>query len=182
MTRMIRAALVVGLVSGGQIHASLAAQEPEVVDRKSHIKLPIEAARVMETVLARVRLRLESAECAAVFNDFADRDGRSLATVLSAAGRTPSTFLDLLYFVDATMSARCRGSQIHIAFTIPRSRVIYVCSSRFVAYFSQDTTVGEVLVIHELLHALGLGENPPHTEAITDRVATRCAQASPIER
>ena len=136
----------------------------------------------METVLARARLRLESAECAALFSDFADKGGRSLATVLSSAGRHPSTFLDLLYFVDATLSARCRGNQIHIAFTIPRSRVIYVCSSRFVVYFSQDTTVGEDLVIHELLHALGLGENPPASETITNRVAARCAQAFPLER
>ena len=71
MARMMPAALVVGLVSGGQHHTSLAAQDPGVADRKSHIQLPTKAARVMETVLARARLRLESAPSAAVFSDFA---------------------------------------------------------------------------------------------------------------
>jgi hypothetical protein len=78
MARMMPAVLVVGVVSGGQIHASLPAQDPGVADRKSHIQLPTKAARVMETVLARVRLRLDSAECAAVFSDFAAKGGRSL--------------------------------------------------------------------------------------------------------
>jgi hypothetical protein len=31
-----------------------------------------------------------------------------------------------------------------------------------------------VLLIHELLHAIGLGENPPASEAITARVVARC--------
>jgi hypothetical protein len=33
----------------------------------------------------------------------------------------------------------------------------------------------EMIVIHELLHVLGLGENPPTSEAITARVVARCS-------
>jgi hypothetical protein len=32
----------------------------------------------------------------------------------------------------------------------------------------------EILLIHEFLHTLGLGENPPTSDAITQRVAVRC--------
>jgi hypothetical protein len=30
------------------------------------------------------------------------------------------------------------------------------------------------LLIHEMMHTLGLGENPPNAEAITARVLERC--------
>ena len=33
---------------------------------------------------------------------------------------------------------------------------------------------GEILLIHELLHSLGLGENPPTSAQITNTVMARC--------
>jgi len=32
----------------------------------------------------------------------------------------------------------------------------------------------ELLLIHEILHTLGLGENPPSTDAIIRQVTIRC--------
>ena len=37
-----------------------------------------------------------------------------------------------------------------------------------------DPTWAEVVVIHEALHTLGLGENPPSSAEISIRVAARC--------
>lgn len=54
-------------------------------------------------------------------------------------------------------------------------RVIYVCGTRFAERFARKTEGGEILLIHELLHTLGLGENPPTTEEITRQVRARCA-------
>jgi hypothetical protein len=34
--------------------------------------------------------------------------------------------------------------------------------------------LAEAMVIHEMLHTLGLGENPPSTFEITERVRQRC--------
>ena len=34
----------------------------------------------------------------------------------------------------------------------------------------------EIIVLHEALHTLGLGENPPLSAVITDRVAARCGR------
>jgi hypothetical protein len=38
----------------------------------------------------------------------------------------------------------------------------------------QNRRTTEIIVIHEFLHTLGLGENPPTSQAITQRVAIRC--------
>jgi hypothetical protein len=38
----------------------------------------------------------------------------------------------------------------------------------------ENPTLAEAMVIHEMLHTLGLGENPPTTFEITDRVMARC--------
>jgi len=35
-------------------------------------------------------------------------------------------------------------------------------------------TVAEAVIIHETLHSLGLGENPPTSDEITRRVFSRC--------
>ena len=53
-------------------------------------------------------------------------------------------------------------------------REIHVCAKKFARQFSRRTAGGEILVIHELLHSLGLGENPPTSAQITDRVRLRC--------
>jgi hypothetical protein len=37
----------------------------------------------------------------------------------------------------------------------------------------------QMVVIHEVLHTLGLGENPPSSDQITRRVDLRCRRPSP---
>ena len=38
-----------------------------------------------------------------------------------------------------------------------------------------DLLTSEVVIIHELLHALGLGENPPTESGITHQIFARCS-------
>jgi hypothetical protein len=38
----------------------------------------------------------------------------------------------------------------------------------------------EALLIHEMLHSLGLGENPPTSHQITARVRARCDGRGPL--
>jgi hypothetical protein len=38
----------------------------------------------------------------------------------------------------------------------------------------RDSSTSEILIIHEVLHTLGLGENPPPSADITARVMARC--------
>jgi hypothetical protein len=39
---------------------------------------------------------------------------------------------------------------------------------------SRASVTAEIILIHEFLHTLGLGENPPTSDAITARVSIRC--------
>ena len=79
-----------------------------------------------------------------------------------------------MYFVEGDSSNQCRAEEMTAAFTAPGNRVIYVCGTRFADLFARKTTGGEILMIHELLHALGLGENPPTSAHITYSVLSRC--------
>jgi len=41
--------------------------------------------------------------------------------------------------------------------------------------FAKNRELAELIVIHEFLHSLGLGENPQTSVEITARVKARCA-------
>jgi hypothetical protein len=50
---------------------------------------------------------------------------------------------------------------------------VLVCPS-FPKTVDRERVTAEVYVIHEMLHTLGLGENPPSSREITRRVNGRC--------
>jgi len=60
------------------------------------------------------------------------------------------------------------------------SRVIYLCP-RFAEMEWKDPRYAEAIVIHEMLHSLGLGENPPSSWEITTKVLKSCAERPRIE-
>jgi hypothetical protein len=140
-----------------------------------HILLDGRARMAMEAALEGARARLSRPRCEKVFADFLDQDGRLLSENLRLAGLTAAEHLAALYFVEAD-ERRCRADEATTAFTTPGSRVIHVCAARFAGRFALKTRDGELLVIHELLHALGLGENPPRSSDITARVRGRCGK------
>ena len=53
-------------------------------------------------------------------------------------------------------------------------RAIKLCTRQFRLGSPLDGAVGELVIIHELLHALGLGENPPTSHEIVALVWRRC--------
>jgi hypothetical protein len=128
----------------------------------------------VERAVAGARRRLTNPGCQAVLNDFVDGDKHKLTERVTSTGRRAAEYLDDLYFVEGNVSAACLKDRTRLAFTSPGSRVIYMCDSRFVPYASRNATGADLLVIHEFLHALGLGENPPTSVDITDRVRARC--------
>jgi hypothetical protein len=114
--------------------------------------------------------RLARPSCQDVFSDFTDETGRSLSAKLLASGRSPADAFRLLRFVDGHRAPQC-GWGARLAFTQTGSQVIYICSLHF---RDRHRTTAEIILIHELLHTLGLGENPPTSDEITERVAARC--------
>jgi hypothetical protein len=118
--------------------------------------------------------RLADPGCQAVLSDFSLPSGRSLQEVLDAQGQTGQSFLRLLLFYDGTDVPRCRKPGV-LAFTQPGSRVIYICGAWFREAFELNPAKVEAVIIHEALHAIGLGENPPRGEDITAQVVARCS-------
>jgi hypothetical protein len=126
-------------------------------------------------------LRLQEPGCQQVFSDFSDLAGRPLQANLDALGVTPEAYVGLLLFYDGSSQRRCASGQI-LGGTVPGSRVIYVCPVRFFETDRQDKRATEVFIIHETLHSLGLGENPPAPIEIDWGVMGRCRERVPMTR
>ena len=119
--------------------------------------------------------RLARPGCQDVFADFTDSAGQRLSTTLVARGKGPAEAFGVLRFFDDGAAPQCRAGTT-LAFTQPGSSLIRLCGLQFRNRFLQNRTTTEIIVIHEFLHTLGLGENPPTSEAITKQVAVRCGR------
>lgn len=131
-------------------------------------------AAAVGSALEGASRRLGRDECAAVFSDFVDTKGRTLQANLDALGATGPEYLRLIAFYDGRAQARCALSRAY-AFTAAGSRVVWICE-RFAAEQKRDPGIAEATLIHEALHSLGLGEDPPSTLEITGRVVARCGR------
>ena len=138
-----------------------------------------------EAAVARARQgasrRLETAECRKLLNEFKDRNGRPLEANLESFQMSPGEYLQMLPFFDGSATTNCRRGAVELV-TSPGLLPVYVCpgaagtaQSRFSSVQLRDPAFAEVMVIHEMLHTLGLGENPPTTFEITDQVRRRCS-------
>jgi hypothetical protein len=127
-------------------------------------------AAVAEAIRGAAR-RLDDPRCQTLLTRFADAAGRPLRDALDAEGLAASDYLGRMYFYDGTMSG-CRPRWL--AYTAPGSHAVFVCGDRFLTAWRQNPAYAECAIIHEALHSLGLGENPPSWEEITARVLESC--------
>jgi hypothetical protein len=116
---------------------------------------------------------LAKPKCQAIFSEFRDERGRPLTDKLGELGADPPSYLGLVLFRDAGERDKCARTGI-VAFTTPGSRVVYLCGRDFERAWRRDATLVQAAVIHEILHSLGLGENPPSSVFITHRVLELC--------
>lgn len=135
---------------------------------------PRDGIAVSEAILGALR-RLDDAGCRTLFSEFVTPSGRPLQELLDEREETPQTRLERLLFYDGSRLRSCR-SPSPAAFTAPGSLVIFVCGREFRAAAQRSRDAADAVIIHELLHSVGLGENPPTPKAITDAVLARCAR------
>lgn len=133
---------------------------------------------VVRAVVARAiegaARRLDRPACLLVLSDFTNATGQPLLDALAATGRPAADYLvERIWFVDGDAAVQCRNDAGVAAFTAADSKVIHICTGHF-ARLTRRSAVGEMLIIHELLHTLGLGENPPTSNEITQSVTNRC--------
>ncbi len=133
---------------------------------------PLHGASVARAVAGAAR-RLERAECRRIFADFRDASGTMLQDRLDALGLEGADYLRWVVFTDGFGHRSCRQGDA-LALTSPGRRVVYVCGPRFQRAQARDPTSAEIVVLHEALHTLGLGENPPRSLEITRQVNMRC--------
>ena len=145
--------------------AALEPTEAEAVD-------PAFGPRVAEAV-ADAAARLDTMPCALVLSDFVDtRTGRTLAENLALTGRTASEHVRALLF-RRPPSLRPFGGRRVFAYTTPSSPVVFLCRDDLLRVQNQRRLLTSV-VLHEVLHTLGLQEDAPSSVAITERVLARC--------
>jgi hypothetical protein len=170
-TRTLAAfSILVGLLSSAAV--ADAQQGPESRETRVRIRHRPDAVAVHEAILG-ARRRLDSAECREIFSEFATASGLPLQSVLDASGWSGEEYLGLIGFYDGSGDRRCVNTGI-AAFTSPGSRTVFICRG-FRSEWWADRRYAEIVILHEALHSLGLGENPPSSRDITALIARRCS-------
>src|SRR5512143_1288736 len=120
--------------------------------------------------------RLARPECQRLFDDFRDARGRTLRQNLEEWTADPAEYLGLVPFIDGSSRPNCRNVNVALNATVGARRV-FVCGG-FANFQLRQPGLAESMVIHEILHTLGLGESPqkgaPTSIEITQRVEARC--------
>jgi hypothetical protein len=117
--------------------------------------------------------KLERPQCFAVLSDFRNGQGHLLKDNLESHRMTAPEFFVRLTFVDGSHVALCGRPDV-AAGTNPGQTVIAVCAATFARVSRKDPGIAANVLVHEMLHALGLGEDPPTSEEINRQVGKRC--------
>jgi hypothetical protein len=157
--------------SGRAVLASAVLLAAAAVDA-APLKLTGWDARAVDNARAGALKRLENEECRKVFTDFTDAQGRTLQQNLEEWSASPAEYIGLIPFVDGSSQALCRKTKTALVAS-PGVRRVFVCQT-FADFQLKQPGVAESMLIHEILHTLGLGENPPTSIEITQRVEARC--------
>lgn len=173
--RVVRWSVVLGLLGSRVLTGSGSETQPAAV-REPRVYLSDPVARhVITLAIAGAVRRLDRSDCRLVLDDFADARGQRLQAVLSALDVTPATYLlERLWFVDGSDTPQCLEADRTRAFTSAGHKVVRICAARFARRSGSRGVSVELMVIHEMLHTLGLGENPPSSAEISRQVNRRC--------
>jgi len=124
--------------------------------------------------------RLAGQECVKLLTDFADAEGQPLQRNLDRFGLSAGAYLEMIAFKDGSRIPNCARGSVHLT-TTPGLPAVFVCpagastpGSRFAGVQARNPNLADYMLIHEMLHTLGLGENPPTSLEITQRVIDRC--------
>ena len=116
---------------------------------------------------------LQAPKCKTLLTEFSDQQGRALTERLVELKMSLAEYVNVIIVEDGDRLPRCDEAGV-LAFTVVQSRVIYVCGRAFARAARRDAEEGKAIFVHELLHSLGLGENPPSPSRITHRVKELC--------
>ncbi|MET0214307.1 MAG: hypothetical protein ABW292_14950 [Vicinamibacterales bacterium] len=159
--------IVCALITGG-LAGSAEAQTPLLSGFRD-----FSAELAIRQSVAGAAARLAVQGCQDILDELADRSGNPLSRLLASKRTSPVEAFNGLRFVEARDTARC-GAGMTLAYTLAGSPVIGICGAEFSRIFATDRRAAEITLIHEFLHSIGLGENPPTSREITQRVVAKC--------
>ena len=131
------------------------------------------AATILRRALAEASRRLAAPGCQAVLTEFQDQRGRPLADNLAALNLTITRYLRMIVFVEGDEDRRCSTA---VAFTAAGNRVVFICPRMLLRTSRENWEHLVAALIHEVLHTLGLGEDPPSSTEITRTVRRLCRE------
>jgi hypothetical protein len=135
--------------------------------------LPLFARGTVKRSLALALEGLRRPECRAVYDDFRDASGATLAEGLRRRDVSPSEHLLRLRWLNGVSHPRCRDRNVFLVTRVGDPE-IYVCPEQFTDFAVRQPVKAAGLLLHEQLHALGLGEDPPASGEISRQVFARC--------
>jgi hypothetical protein len=135
---------------------------------------PLGLNAIVRMAVVEAHRRLGEPKCRLIFSDFQDESGQPLQQKLDSIGQSGQSYLGWIWFVDSEQDGRCKQADV-VAFTSPRSQVVRYCGGRFSRrLMRRGLGFLATTIIHEELHSLGLGEDPPSAQEISRRVEARC--------
>jgi hypothetical protein len=117
---------------------------------------------------------LQRSECRAVLSDFQDASGSSVSELLSRRNQSLEEHMQSLFFEDGRHLRGCQR-RLWYAATSPGSHFIHVCPGKFHELLGRPLQARAV-ILHEVLHSLGVEEDPPSSHEITAGVLARCVR------
>jgi hypothetical protein len=127
----------------------------------------------VRVAIRHAQAALEDPRCREIFRDFRDASGNTLQDRLDSLGLTGQAYLEGMLFYDGERREGCRASWT-LATMTPGHRVVFYCRSAFERQARRDPWSLAVAILHEELHSLGLGEDPPTSLEISRQVEKRC--------
>ena len=118
---------------------------------------------------------LTAPACSSGLAELQDPNGIPLAQPLAHHGTSWHQYLQWISFYEGQPGAPCGRGDL-IAFTALGSRVVFICPKAFLAVWRRDPPRAKALVMHEVLHTLGVAERPASAEQITDQVLRVCGR------
>lgn len=174
-SRRLRGLLVWALLTSEPwLHAPLQADTASVEELAPRVRINDGlTARAVRLSVAGARRRLQDPACRALLAEFWSLSGRPIQAELEDQGQTVDAFLARLLFYDGSEERVCASQRI-LAATEPWSRVVLICARSFTRIHKRNAVETELVVIHEMLHTLGLGEDPPSSSEINAQVEAHC--------
>ncbi|HSG01708.1 MAG TPA: hypothetical protein VLA20_11270 [Vicinamibacterales bacterium] len=117
---------------------------------------------------------LDDAECQTLLTEFQTGEGQPLTAALLQMSLGIQDYLRFVYFFDGSQHPACSTA---VAYTAVSGRVVFVCAKSLERHWRSNRNHVVFALVHEVLHTLGLGENPPSSPEITYRVRNRCWSA-----